>query len=528
MVKKIAAIILLALIAHASIAQQKVISIGTLLNDMVNRSLDVLCPSPYYTSKLQTSHDRRSLIPGTPSWHANDDGSGFIRYEANKGRVEKVLFDEKGPGVITRIITTGGAKGTNLRFYFDGEKEASVVIPAYDIAKLPIHLPDGLLLLHEHYNTTQGSSLYYPIPYGRSCKITVDDLNRAYYFHANYRTYAKSIKVKTFTVKEAKTYQKQADETGEELLYSGAYVMNEADTQRQLVPGASLILSLPADHKAIRTLAFNLDGYAEADYGQMMRGLIVKITFDGRQTVSVPLSDFVGSGMGAPAVKNYYLFSDGKGNMSSKFIMPYKKSAKIELVNISNYPVEAQIRACTSPWKWTPNTLYFHAAWRQETGLKTNAGLDYNMATIVGRGVFKGDVLSLYNHTPRWYGEGDEHIWVDDESFPSHFGCGTEDYYNTTFAPIHVFQTPFGGAMREDDEASRGYNTFLRTRNLDAVPFKKKLKFEFELLSWDTGLVDYSSTVFWYGDLNSRAITASDDQEALKPLPKPVYTGDEN
>lgn len=516
------------MISHTGIAQQKTITIGSLLKDMINKDLDVLFPSPYYTSKLQTSHDRRSLIPGTPSWHANDDGSGFIRYEANNGRVEKVLFDENGPGVITRIITTGGAKGTNLRFYFDGEKEASVVIPAYDISKLPIHLPPGLLLLHEHYNTTQGSSLYYPIPYGKRCKITVDDLNRGYYFHANYRTYAKGVKVKTFTVADAAFYQKQADATGEELLHSGPYVQNESDIQRQLGRSETLSLTLPQGNKAIRSMAFDLDGYNEADYGQMIRGLIVKITFDGQQTVSAPLSDFVGSGMGAPAVDNWYLNSTGKGLMSLRFIMPYRRSAKIQLVNVGGYPVEAQIRACTSDWKWTPNTLYFHASWRQQNGLKTNTGLDYNMVTITGRGVFKADLLSLYNHTPRWYGEGDEHIWVDNESFPSHFGCGTEDYYNTTFAPIHVFQTPFGGAMREDDEASRGYNTFLRTRNLDVIPFKKKLQFDFELISWDTGLVDYSSTIFWYGDLNSRAVTASPDKEALYPLPKPVDTGDKN
>lgn len=143
---------------------------------------------------------------------------------------------------------------------------------------------------------------------------------------------------------------------------------------------------------------------------------------------------------------------------------------------------------------------------------------------VVRAGVFKGDVLSLYNWCPRWYGEGDEHIWVDGESFPSHFGCGTEDYYNTTYAPIHVYHFPFGGAPREDDEASRGYNTFVRVRGLDAIPFNKSLKFEFELISWDGGKVDYSSTVFWYGDLTSAALTASADEAALYSLPEPIYT----
>lgn len=122
------------------------------------------------------------MIPGTPSWHANRDNTGFVRYEANNGRVEKVLFDEKGPGVLTRILTTGGSDGANLRIYFDGEKEASILLPAYDISLFPLDIPEGLLYKHEHYSTTQGSSFYYPLPYAQSCKITVDNVDRDYFF----------------------------------------------------------------------------------------------------------------------------------------------------------------------------------------------------------------------------------------------------------------------------------------------------------------------------------------------------------
>lgn len=91
--------------------------------------------------------------------------------------------------------------------------------------------------------------------------------------------------------------------------------------------------------------------------------------------------------------------------------MPYRSSARVELENITSYDAKATLSANVSPWKWYDNTLYFHASWRQENGLETNKGLDYDMASLSGRGVFKGDVLSLYNWCPRWYGEGDEHIW---------------------------------------------------------------------------------------------------------------------
>ena len=85
-------------------------------------------------------------------------------------------------------------------------------------------------------------------------------------------------------------------------------------------------------------------------------------------------------------------------------------------------------------------------------------------------------------------------IWVDDDVFPSHFGTGTEDYYNSSWAPVVIFQTPFGGAPRADQASSHGYNTFFRTRNLDGIPFSSLLRFDIELLSWVRGTVDYATT----------------------------------
>lgn len=143
----------------------------------------------------------------------------------------------------------------------------------------------------------------------------------------------------------------------------------------------------------------------------------------------------------------------------------------------------------------------------------------WNYITIDGRGVFRGDLLSLFNYAPDWYGEGDEVIWVDNDIFPSHHGTGTEDHYNCSWAPVVPFHTPFGGAPRADNPSSHGFNAFVRTRNLDGIPFQKSYKFDIEMLSWNPGKVDYAVTNYWYGDLNSKVKQSSGKEEILSQLP---------
>ena len=103
---------------------------------------------------------------------------------------------------------------------------------------------------------------------------------------------------------------------------------------------------------------------------------------------------------------------------------------------------------------------------------------------------------------------------MDDDTFPSHFGTGTEDYYNSSWAPVVPFYTPFGGAPRADLESSHGYNAFYRTRHLDGIPFNKSFKFDIEMLGWKRGEADYATTIYWYGDPEAQVFGTSGIEEA--------------
>lgn len=490
------------------------VTLSSLLDEMTDREQLTRFPEKIYTQKQMSSYDRRSVAKGEPGWFANCDGWGSVRIDTIEGRVETVMFDEVGPGAITRIwMTTVGKQGT-MRFYLDGEQQASVVIPAYDMKKFPMEIHEGLSLTHTHYEAelekVGGNTFYLPIPYQKSCKITFEDpVEKApRYYQINYRTYEEGTEVETFTLAEAKKLTDKINQVGNHLLNPETDKVEGTITEKDLdlKAGKSEIVGLPSGTKAVRNLTVKVSGFEnDSIYAEIMRAVVLEGCFDGVKTIRVPLADFSGAGMGAPKTDGWYLSADGKGMITCRFVMPYQKDATFTLSNTSANDVKVSLSATTSDYQWDNNSMYFHVSHKFEKEIRLDCKpdegnvLEWNFITLKGKGVYVGDLLSLYNHSPKWYGEGDEKIYIDGEKFPSHFGTGTEDYYNCSWAPVVPFLTPYGGAPRADETTSHGYNTFLRTRNLDVIPFTTELLFDIEMISWLPGTADYYTTVYWYG-----------------------------
>lgn len=514
------------------VQEKKDVTFSTLLNEMVDYEEAARYPAIPFSCHQESSYDRRSVHPDSVGWFANNDGFGILRVDTIDGRKENVLFEQDGPGVITRFwLTTMDKRGT-MRFYFNHVDKAQWEIPAYDLLRSGLDLGKGLVQAHPNYTSDGkgGNTLFLPIPYSDGCRITFelpDSIEPSpKYYGINYRKYPIGTRVETFSLELVEANREQISRVDSMLLEHPYYEKGELSEESGILQAYdSLIITLPEGTNAVHTLDISVD-IDSINYEQVMRELIVKIAFDGVETVTVPLSDFSGAGMGARPADSWFLSADGRGKVSSRWVMPYRKKASFKLVNLSSVPIETLVKICTDAWAWDDRSLYFHTSWKQENGIHVEANPDneqacveWNFAMLNGRGVYRGDVLSLFNHTPVWYGEGDEKIWVDDDSnFPSHFGTGTEDYYNCSWAPVIPFNTPFGGAPRADAETSTGYNTFFRTRNLDQIPFNKKLRFDIEMLSWMSGEVDYAATVYWYGDLNATAGGCTPVEETLRPL----------
>jgi len=153
---------------------------------------------------------------------------------------------------------------------------------------------------------------------------------------------------------------------------------------------------------------------------------------DSIPAVSVPISDFFGTGFGVSRVFENELFSSPEGRSFNSYVqMPFRKAAKIRLINESDSHSLIWYDINLTSYKKIKKCFYFHAYWNRET--KTKLGSDYTiLPKINGKGRFLGVNLSilgdsLYKNT--WFGEGEVKMYLDDDKeFPSLVGTGTEDY----------------------------------------------------------------------------------------------------
>jgi hypothetical protein len=215
--------------------------------------------------------------------------------------------------------------------------------------------------------------------------------------------------------------------------------------------------------------------------------------------------------------------------MTCRWVMPYRESAKVTVLNLGREPVAIQLNTVVGDWKWDENSMYFNAAWRGEYPVPTRPFSDWNYVTLKGRGVYVGDALTVMNPTEVWWGEGDEKIWVDGEDFPSIFGTGTEDYYGYSWGGISTdfYEHPFHAQPRcnvynklnrkiTNEKNTAGYSTETRTRSLDVMPFGSSLQLDMEVWAWTDCNMAYGVGVYWYGDATTTSNRLPDPKGVIE------------
>ena len=151
--------------------------------------------------------------------------------------------------------------------------------------------------------------------------------------------------------------------------------------------------------------------------------------------------------------------------------------------------------------------MYFGAVWHEYNRIRTAGSehvggtgkhFDINYIDIDGTGVYIGDAVTVYNTADAWWGEGDEKIFVDGETFPSSIGTGTEDYYGYAWCRPEAFSHPFIAQPTGAGNFHPGMTVNLRYRSLDAIPFTSGISSNIELWHWAPTVMNYALISYWY------------------------------
>lgn len=486
----------LALVVSAS--AQPAITTSRLLEEMTDLAGMAEFPQPAYTCKQFSSYDRKSKSPANPTqddWFANGDAGQFIRVETNGSRQEFVMMDAQGPGAVVRIWSANPV-GT-VRVYLDGAEQPVIETPMTDLlggtfAGLPKPIAGEY---------SKGWNLYFPIPYGKSCKITSD--KGGFYYHVNYRTYEPGTSVETFQASQIQSLEQSIKQVAERLdnPRSNPTGGNVEDFDLHLAAGQSFRRDFTGPMAFTRTML----RVAAANREAALRGIVVKISFDGENCVEAPLGDFFGTGPGVNPFATLPLGMTKEGEMYCHWFMPFKESAVIELVNHSKEDASLTGELALKDYEWSDRSLHFHAKWRVQWDVPSRPMIDWNYLTAEGRGVFAGASFTIDNPTRDWWGEGDEKIYVDGEKFPSTFGTGTEDYYGYAWCWPGLFTHAYHAQPRCDGPGNYGRTSVNRFHIIDRIPHQKSFKFDMELWHWNEKcLVNMGIVSYWYATPGSK------------------------
>ncbi|MRR24034.1 DUF2961 domain-containing protein, partial [bacterium] len=352
------------------------------------------------------------------------------------------------------------------------------------------------------------------------------------YYNINYRTYPASTRIVTFSQDELEKAREKIELVQEQLrdrnMDIGRLRMKTAAISDDLMSGKQWEMEIPGG-AAVRFIRLKIEA---ENLPEALRSTILEGEFDGEKCIWCPVGDFFGTGYQIRKLNTLYSKVDEDGTMQVFWIMPFEKSARLTISNIGDSNVKLQGEVGWSEWKWDDRSMHFRTSWHQHTNIFTRKGFtsdnpgspfDLNYVELSGEGTYVGDGLTLFNTSYIWWGEGDEKIYVDGETFPSHFGTGTEDYYGYAWGgrSMQFSNHPLIAQPDASGNFRPGYVVNLRYRSLDGIPFSKSLKVDMELWHWHTTWINYAPVSYYYMRPGGRTNVLPDRDGALaKPAIK--------
>ncbi|MFK7743027.1 MAG: glycoside hydrolase family 172 protein [Planctomycetota bacterium] len=497
-------------VAPAARSAEEPITLVSLLERMCDRNV-LYRPAPPRERCVQFSSYDRSCIRDAKvpeAWYANDDRGHYLRVDERDGQKEHVLVDCAGPGYLARLWSANPSG--MLHFDVDGERVWSIDFGALCRGEIE-GVPAPLAAM-----CARGGNVYLPIPFAK--QLTVSATDGSLYYLCDVVELPSERKVVPFSAQSlAAAGVRGAVATAcKEMQRTVATPARDSASGRAGLGRIGQSVTIPND-RCVQRMRIALPQLAAGSGGmwQHLENVVLVVRCGDEETLRLPLRSFAGAGPDWAPVANRCL-SVREGMIDSWFAMPMPDGGSITLEGAAELgerapsflQVEHEVLDIAEP-------LLFRASYHIVRDQPTRPFSDHVVLDAKGgSGRFVGCSLLVRNPTRIWWGEGDEKIWVDGESFPSWFGTGTEDYFGYAWCDPTPFQAPHHGQVSCEGPMNYGFTQLHRLHLLDSIPFQRSLRFEFERWHWvkDT-TIDYETVAYWYG-----AAGAASGLPALPPL----------
>ena len=277
------------------------------------------------------------------------------------------------------------------------------------------------------------------------------------------------------------------------------------------------------------------------------RKIVLKIFWDDQIQPSVitPLGDFFGlmnslSGnysslpLSVSVKDSENRTFGGSASFNCYFQMPFNSKARIEVENQNNIPYIQYFHIDYELYKkpLPVDTVYFHSHWNRSkpnsgwasdiqvnttevaTTMNTSDNNNYEILDITGHGHYVGCNLAVRHFQGTWWGEGDEMISIDDDTWPpSIHGTGSEDYFGHAWGMQHNAFPMCGSIIHESDVP--GFQHSYRFHISDPVRFQKRIRVSIEHGHNNHLSDDWSSTAYWYQSLPSPLLNLAKVEDRL-------------
>ncbi len=249
-----------------------------------------------------------------------------------------------------------------------------------------------------------------------------------------------------------------------------------------------------------------------------LKEIVLRAYWDGnsKPSIETPIGDFFGLNLG-----QYFIYQSAFLNVSPiralncYFAMPFKRSARLTATNEGRMPVNSFYS--NIDYQLVPSlpddAMYFHAQYRQKTPnpiqeppvkLNPDGRLNYVYVETRGRGHLMGVTLGVWQNSENWMGEGDDMIFVDDDSKPVIVGTGSEDYFNGAWdfggrdAAIPFAHLYNGAPFITNPERTGGRYCLYRWHADNPVTFTRSLKHTMEHGHANDRSDNFYSVAYWY------------------------------